>query len=101
MARMYGAFGKPRCPSCRAASGSDCADASRGKRAQRFREEREWRRDWADDMDDAYRERWDVETLSLTIRRRHDDPVAYLEKYYGTGPLWEFRDASRMPRMSA
>ena len=85
---MLGMFGRPRCPNCRTASGPDCADASRGKGGQRKAEERDWRRDWAQDADDAEWERWDVETLALTIRRRHGDPVAYLEKYYDYRPVW-------------
>lgn len=88
MTRMYGAYGKPRCPKCRAASGPDCADASRGKRAQRFREEREWRRDWVEDIDDAYWERWNVELLGRMTRGFSSDPLEHLDRYYGYRPVW-------------
>jgi hypothetical protein len=53
---MYGAYARPRCPSCRTASGPDCADASRGKGGQRKHEERLWRRDVEDDILDVEQE---------------------------------------------
>jgi len=92
MARMYGTYARPRCPSCRAASGPDCADASRGKGAQRKYEERQWRRDWADDIDDAWWERWDLETLrSMICRTWGDDVLAYLDEYYDYRPTWAYK----------
>ncbi len=78
MARMYGAYARPRCPSCRAASGPDCADASRSKSGQRHSEDRQWRREGEQDILDVEAElrikyfaekwrlpRWYVEDLHL------------------------------------
>lgn len=69
MARMYGAYLRPRCSHCRTASGPDCADSSRGKGRQRRYEERQWRRDWDQDIDDAQQER-------------------YLDRFYDYRPVW-------------
>lgn len=90
MARMYGTYARPRCPSCRRDFGPDCAEgATRGKGAQRRLEDRQWRRDWAADVDDALWERWDLETLRFSLSRWWGDDVrAYLAEYCDYRPVW-------------
>ena len=89
MARMLGTFGRPRCPRCRTASGPDCADASRGKGGQRKAEERHWRRDWNQDVYDAMRERYDMETLHRMISNVWPGTATeYLDHYYDSRPIW-------------
>lgn len=53
-----------------------------GAHAQRCYEDRQWRRDWEGDIDDAWWERYDLETYRLMTRRWCDDPLAYLEAHY-------------------
>lgn len=88
MARMYGEYTQPRCPSCRASSGPDCVSMSRGKDGQRRLEDRQWRHDWADDVADSSRERYDLENLRKMICWWGDDVVAYLDHYYDYRPTW-------------
>lgn len=65
------------------------ARTTRSKGGQRVREDRQWRKDWDQDIDDAWWERLDVETLGISIARRgHDGPIACLEKYYDYRPVW-------------
>lgn len=86
---MYGAYARPRCPSCRASSGPDCADASRGTGGQRRYEDRQWRRDWDEDIYQAQQERYDLETLGSMIALVWDgDARSYLKHYYDAVPLW-------------
>lgn len=76
MARMYGAYGRPRCPSCRTASGPDCADASRGKGGQRRYEDRQWRRDVEEDLLDV-----EEELRALDFIERTWLPGWYLDRF--------------------
>jgi hypothetical protein len=60
-----------------------------GAYARRPHEERRWRRDWADDIRDAERERYDLETLRRMIHRFWGDDVrAYMKNYFDSTPLW-------------
>jgi hypothetical protein len=63
---MYGAYARPRCPRCRAASGPDCADVSRGKGGQRKYEERLWRREVEQDIHVVEEELRVVELVETT-----------------------------------
>ena len=82
MARMYGAYSRPCCSQCR-------SFASRTNSPHRSRERRQWQRDWDDDLDHAYWERWNLELLGAMIALVWDgDARSYLEHYYDAVPAW-------------